>query len=134
MDAVIATGGELYPVLEINARLNMSSYQGGVTERYQPDGHVALARHYPLRLAGPVPFDELARTLAPVLDRTGPERFVVTCFGTVNADADRPPPFDGRLYALLVAPDQERLAALDDAARAALAGLAAPAPAPEESR
>ncbi|AVT28383.1 hypothetical protein C6361_01460 [Plantactinospora sp. BC1] len=129
VDAVVATGGELYPVLEINARLNMSSYQGGVTERYQPDGHVALARHYPLRLAAPVSFDELARTLGPVLDRTGAERFLITCFGTVNADADRPPPFDGRLYALLVAADQAGLAALDDAARAALAGLA-----PDERR
>ncbi|MFY1670282.1 ATP-grasp domain-containing protein [Plantactinospora sp. WMMB334] len=125
VDAVVATGGELYPVLEINARLNMSSYQGGVTERHQRDGQMALARHYPLRLAAPVSFDQLARTLAPVLERDGAERFVVTCFGTVNADADRPAPFDGRLYALLVAADQERLAALDRAAQAALADLTA---------
>ncbi|MFY1693128.1 ATP-grasp domain-containing protein [Plantactinospora sp. WMMB782] len=124
VDAVVATGGELYPVLEINARLNMSSYQGGVTELCQRPGQVALARHYPLRLAAPVSFAEVARTLAPVLDRDDGQRFVVTCFGTVNADADRPPPFDGRLYALLVAADPERLSALDDAAGALLAGLA----------
>ncbi|MBF9129257.1 hypothetical protein I0C86_09750 [Plantactinospora sp. S1510] len=124
VDAILTTADVLYPVLEINARLNMSSYQGSVTEHCQPPGLVAFARHYPLRLPAPVGFDELAGALAPVLHRDGPERFIITCFGTVNADADRPPPFDGRLYALLVAEDQAGLTALDDAARAALAHLA----------
>jgi hypothetical protein len=120
VDAVIGADGTVYPVLEINARLNMSTYQGSVTELCQPAGHVALARHYPLRLTRPCGFDELSGVLDPVLDRFGTEQFVITCFGTVNADADREPPFAGRLYAVLIAPDRTRLDALDSAVRSAL--------------
>ncbi|MER6797962.1 ATP-grasp domain-containing protein, partial [Amycolatopsis mediterranei] len=120
VDAVVGADGTVYPVLEINARLNMSTYQGSVTEHCQPAGHVALARHYPLRLTRPCGFDELTGVLNPVLGRFGTERFVITCFGTVNADADREPPFGGRLYAVLIAPDRTRLDALDSAVRSAL--------------
>jgi Pre ATP-grasp domain/Carbamoyl-phosphate synthase L chain, ATP binding domain len=62
-DAIVGADGAVYPVLEINARLNMSSYQGGVTELFQPPGHVALARHYPLRLHRPVTFGEVRAAL-----------------------------------------------------------------------
>jgi hypothetical protein len=120
VDAVVGIDGVVYPVLEINARLNMSTYQGSVTERCQPAGHVALARHYTLRLTEPCAFGELSGVLDPVLGRFPTERFVITCFGTVNADADREPPFAGRLYAVLVAPDRARLAALDTAVRSAI--------------
>lgn len=123
IDAIVDSDENLYPVLEVNARLNMSTYQGGVTERCQGPGQVAMARHYPLRLDRPRTFDEVRRTLAPVLDRRDGERFVVTCFGTVNANTRQSTPFEGRLYALLVARDRRRLAALDDATTDALRHL-----------
>jgi hypothetical protein len=126
VDAIVDSDEQLYPVLEINARLNMSTYQGGVTEQFQRPGQVAMARHYPLRLTGACGFDDLRRTLGPILHPREDERLLVTCFGTVNANAHRPAPFDGRLYALLVAPDQHRLAALDGAIGSALAHFPAP--------
>jgi len=99
----------------------------GVEWRYAgheaEDGHLRIHlndRHYPLRLTGPCGFDELTGVLDPVLGRFGTERFVITCFGTVNANADREPPFAGRLYAVLIAPDHTRLDALDSAVRSAL--------------
>jgi D-alanine-D-alanine ligase-like ATP-grasp enzyme len=120
VDAIVGRDEEIYPVLEINARLNMSTYQGSVTELLQPPGHLALAKHYPVRLMGPRTFGELRDALGKVLEPRAGEQFVVTCFGTVNANSHTPPPFEGRLYALLVAPDRARLAALDTAARAAI--------------
>jgi len=120
VDAILGQDDVLYPVLEINARLNMSTYQGGVTERLVPSGHVCLARHYPLRLAAPVAFADVRRVLRPALDA---RQVVITCFGTVNANAGGEPPFEGRLYTMLVAPDRTRLARLDSEVTAALTTL-----------
>ncbi|MGW6288693.1 preATP grasp domain-containing protein [Streptomyces sp. NPDC055107] len=114
VDALLGADDLVYPVLEINARLNMSSYQGRVTELFQRPGGVALAKHYPLRLDAPVPFEEVAEALGPLADPpedgTG---LVITCFGTVNAQADSPPPFGGRLYSVLFAHDARQLTELD---------------------
>ncbi|MEU7689922.1 ATP-grasp domain-containing protein [Microbispora hainanensis] len=136
IDAIVAEDERVYPVLEINARLNMSTYQGGMTELFHQPGHVALARHYPVRSAAPIVFDDLRRVLGPLLSPAPGGRVVVTCFGTVNAGTVNAgtvnagtgdgPPHQGRLYTLLTAPDHDRLAALDEAARAALAGVLQP--------
>jgi hypothetical protein len=123
VDAILGLDGLLYPLLEINARLNMSTYQGGVTERLLPDGYSCLARHYPLRLAARTPFDAVRAALGPLLDDHDGERVVITCAGTVNANATDTAPFEGRLYAILVAPDRARLARLDAAAETALTTL-----------
>jgi phosphoribosylaminoimidazole carboxylase (NCAIR synthetase) len=120
VDAIVGSDETIYPVLEINARLNMSTYQGSVTELLQPPGHMALAKHYPLRMMRERTFGELRQALGGVLEPRADERFIVTCFGTVNASSHTQPPFEGRLYALLVAPDRDRLTALDQAAQAAL--------------
>ncbi|ANZ40458.1 hypothetical protein BBK82_35035 [Lentzea guizhouensis] len=100
VDAILDADDVLHPVLEINARLNMSTYQGGVVERLVPPGHSCLARHYPVRDVG---FDEIRRVLPP--------QVVVTCFGTVAA---------GRLYTMSFAPDRTALEALDAATATAL--------------
>ncbi|MGW2326898.1 preATP grasp domain-containing protein [Streptomyces sp. NPDC001700] len=120
VDAILGTDDTLYPVLEINARLNMSSYQGPVTERFLSSGS-ALAKHYALDLEGPVRFHEIASALGP-LAPSGPggTGAVITCFGTVNAEAHRRPPFEGRLYTLLFARDRDALTALDAEVREAL--------------
>ncbi|MFI8083057.1 hypothetical protein ACIF6L_19960 [Kitasatospora sp. NPDC086009] len=114
VDALLGQDDLVYPVLEINARLNMSSYQGQVTERFLAPGGAALAKHYPLRISAPVSFDEVAHALGdlarPPVDGNG---LVVTCFGTVNAQAGTSLPFDGRLYTLLFAADRHGLGDLD---------------------
>jgi hypothetical protein len=110
VDAILAEDHTLYPVLEINARLNMSTYQGSVCELFQPAGSVALAKHFDL--AGPRDFASVRHALEPLLDG----RLVVTCAGTVDAATP------GRLYALLVAPDMAGLEALDAEARRRLDG------------
>jgi hypothetical protein len=127
IDAIAAADGRLFPVLEINARLNMSTYQGGITELFQGAGEAALARHYPVRSAAPLGFGDIRRALGPLLAPSDDGRLIVTCFGTVNAGHnDGRPPYLGRLYTLLIAPDHDRLTALDRAARTALAGVLQP--------
>jgi hypothetical protein len=124
IDALLTVDDVLHPVLEINARLTMSTYQGRVLERFHPPGSIATARHYPLRLAKPVTFDEVGHALGdlakPPVDGTG---VLVTCFGTVNAQAAVSTPFEGRLYAVLVAKSHDELWALDAQVERALAPL-----------
>jgi hypothetical protein len=110
VDALLGVDDLVYPVVEINARLNMSSYQGRIVERFLEPGGTALARHYPLRLAEPVAFEELAGAIGLEPPDAG---VVITCFGTVNAQSGSGAPFHGRLYAVLLAADREELDALD---------------------
>lgn len=119
VDAILGADGTLYPVLEINARLNMSSYQGAVTERFLTSG-AALAKHYTLELERPVDFAEIEAAVRPPAPDGTSAGAVITCFGTVNAEADRRPPFQGRLYTVLFAEHRDALAAVDDTVRAAL--------------
>lgn len=127
VDAMVDPDGGLYPVLEINARHNMSTYQVRLQERFVGPHQVALARHYPLRPAAPLSFDAVRRALdGLLLDRAGGTGLVVNNFATVNAAAGTGPAgagFDGRLYGLLVADTEDELTALD---AGVTAGLAAP--------
>ncbi|MFW5418667.1 hypothetical protein J0910_18810 [Nocardiopsis sp. CNT-189] len=118
VDALLGADGLLYPVLEINARLNMSSYQGRAMERFHRPGSRALAKHYALRPRRPIGFAELTEALgglaAPPEDGHGA---LIACFGTLNVRGggrgDSARPAEGRLYTILFAPDGERLAELD---------------------
>ncbi|MER6385807.1 ATP-grasp domain-containing protein [Streptomyces sp. NPDC001250] len=115
VDALLGADERIYPVVEINARLNMSTYQGRVTERFLPPDGVAMAKHYPLRLEEPVSFGELADAIGVRTEpAVGEPHAVITCFGTVNAqdNGDRTP-FDGRLYVVLFARDRAELDLLD---------------------
>ncbi|MEU8180118.1 ATP-grasp domain-containing protein [Micromonospora sp. NPDC049044] len=116
IDAIRTDDDGLYPVLEINARNNMSTYQVALQEKLLPGGHAALARHYPVRLRQPLPFSGLRTALGDLL-LTGPggEGVVIANFATVNAAAGTAEEFDGRLYTFLVAPTAERLSGLDRA-------------------
>ncbi|MHC0433713.1 preATP grasp domain-containing protein [Streptomyces sp. O3] len=115
VDAIVTTSEELLPVLEINARNNMSTYQTGLQERFMPPGTVGLARQYELRLAGRRDFGWLRRTLGGLLFTPDTGRgLLVNNFATVNAAAaDDGRPHQGRLYGLLIAADQAELDALD---------------------
>ncbi|WP_329182060.1 ATP-grasp domain-containing protein (plasmid) [Streptomyces decoyicus] len=123
VDALLDTEGGVYPVIEINARSNMSTYQVRLQERFIGDGRCALARHYPLRLTRPLPFGSLADLLRGLLlEEDAGSGLLVNNFATVNAGHTVRPgePFDGRLYGLVVADSVDELSALDDAVTARL--------------
>ncbi|HEX4704918.1 MAG TPA: hypothetical protein VH352_22505 [Pseudonocardiaceae bacterium] len=115
IDALLMPDGSVYPMIEINARNNMSTYQVRLQERFVPPDGVALAKHYPLRLHRPMPFYQVRELLAGLLvARPGGNGLLINNFATVNAAAATGSPFDGRLYGLVVAESTARLAALDD--------------------
>ncbi|GAA4715840.1 ATP-grasp domain-containing protein [Phytohabitans rumicis] len=126
VDAMVDPDGGLYPVVEINARNNMSTYQVSLQERFLADGAVALARQYPLRLTRPLPFGAVRDAVGDLLLRgTGQTGLLVHNFATVNAAApggDAAAAFDGRLYGLLIADTPERLDAMDNEIARRLAG------------
>ncbi|MFD7450281.1 hypothetical protein [Kitasatospora sp. NPDC059827] len=131
VDAMVDPDEGLYPVIEINARNNMSTYQNVVHEGgLAGPGDVAVARHYPLRLTRPLPFAGIAEVLGGLLldglSPTGlpsdgrsarPRGLFVNNYATVNAAhgtaADGPEGFEGRLYGVLVGGSDEEIAAID---------------------
>ncbi|MFI0975846.1 ATP-grasp domain-containing protein [Streptomyces sp. NPDC021093] len=130
VDAMVDPAGGLYPLVEINARNNMSTYQERVRDRCIPEGKVALATQYPVTLRGPLPFARLADLLEGLLLTPGaPAGLLVNNYATVNAAAHRlrtdegRHTFDGRLYAIAVADSDDRLAALDHQTAARLAAF-----------
>ncbi|WP_240662601.1 ATP-grasp domain-containing protein [Streptomyces sp. WAC 06738] len=126
VDALVRTDGSLLPVLEINARNNMSTYQTRLHEQCVPADAVVLARQYDVRLPAPVPFDRLAAALGPLLfDRAAGRGALPDNHATVNAafaGPEAPPaaPADGRFHFLLAAPGQAAADALDAAVAARL--------------
>jgi hypothetical protein len=121
VDALVTRDGTVHPVLEINARFNMSTYQGRVLETIGAGLPASLAGMQALHLDRPLPFAELRAVLGPLLE-VDPVRggLVVTCFGTVNTMADRGTPFDGRLYTIALGPDRAAVAALAEQGRRVL--------------
>ncbi|MFE9139195.1 ATP-grasp domain-containing protein [Streptomyces sp. NPDC007355] len=127
VDAMIDPEGGLYPVVEINARHNMSTYQVGLEERFVRDGRIAVARHYPLRLTAPLSFAETRDLLDGLL--FDPDRgtgLLVNNHATVNAGfaetaEQAAPTVDGRLYGVLVEVSDARVGTLDTEIAARLA-------------
>ncbi|WP_432560190.1 ATP-grasp domain-containing protein [Granulicoccus sp. GXG6511] len=124
IDALTVTDGTLHPLIEINARFNMSTYQLPAQAAFGAQEGPALARHYELRTKGPMTFDEVAGRLGPLLARPGDDEGVVVLnHATLNAAHAVTEPGQeaaGRLYVLIVSPDPERLVSLDTAAALAL--------------
>ena len=126
VDALVDAAGTLFPILEINARNNMSTYQLPIQERLLEQGSVAVAKYYPLQLTRALGFSELHRALGPHLLRPGDRcGALVQNFATVNAGATSPAsePFAGRLYTLSFARSSADLAELDAAVRTRLASM-----------
>uniref|UniRef100_A0AAU2V3V7 ATP-grasp domain-containing protein n=1 Tax=Streptomyces sp. NBC_00003 TaxID=2903608 RepID=A0AAU2V3V7_9ACTN len=127
VDAMVDPAGELYPVVEINARNNMSTYQVRLQERFVGPGQIAVARHYPVKSTEPLPFERAGALLDGLLfDRGRGTGLLVNNYATVNAgfptDGGRPAaPVAGRLYGLLVADSDDGIDALDTEITARLA-------------
>ncbi|MGC5364170.1 ATP-grasp domain-containing protein [Streptomyces sp. DT24] len=125
VDAMTDPEGGVYPVVEINARHNMSTYQSRLQEAFIGPGQCALARHYPVRLRAPLGFGRLRAQLADLLfTGAGSGGLLVNNFATVNAAATRDgTSYEGRLYGLLIGDSPRRLDETDKAITARLAAL-----------
>ncbi|NMO53358.1 ATP-grasp domain-containing protein [Actinoplanes sp. TBRC 11911] len=109
VDAMLDPDGRLYPVTEINARNNMSTYQETLLELLELTGRTALARHYPVVVPGGVPFAGLRDALGDLLltDKNA-SGMVVNNFATVTAAES------GRLYGILLGSGLDAVRDLDD--------------------
>jgi hypothetical protein len=127
VDAIITTDGTLFPVIEINARNNMSTYLTGVAERIGDAGSHGLAMQVDLQLSRPIRYDEVAAVLdGEALDPNWRRGFLVTCFASVNAAAqftDGSRPFRGRLHGVAVGSSPSDVARLEQDVRARLRTL-----------
>lgn len=131
IDALTERDGGLLPLVEINARNTLATYQTRLHELLldeAPPGTTTMARQYELRLTEPLGFAELRSHLAELLHVPGrPGGLLVHGYATVNAAAPARDgrgaglPFTGRLHALAVASTQPELDALDAAVTARLA-------------
>lgn len=124
VDAMTDPQGGLYPVVEINARHNMSTYQTRLQERFLGPGSHALARHYPVRLRTPLAFGRLRTLLGELLFTSSGSGLLVGNFATVNAAATEDgTPYEGRLHGLLIGDSPRSLERTDEAITARLAAL-----------
>ncbi|MEU3978272.1 ATP-grasp domain-containing protein [Streptomyces bacillaris] len=124
VDAMTDPQGGLYPVVEINARHNMSTYQTRLQERFLGPGSHALARHYPVRLRTPLGFGRLRSLLGELLFTGSGSGLLVGNFATVNAAATEDgTPYEGRLHGLLIGDSPRSLERTDEAITARLAAL-----------
>jgi hypothetical protein len=116
IDSIIDREGKVYPVLEINARLNMSSYQLGLDWLIASRSRL-WAKYYPLTLRRPLSFTELRGCLGPDLFVSAQNKagVLIQNFATVNVNfnPNDAAPFKGRLYVLIVGTDFEEVAKID---------------------
>lgn len=112
VDAMIDPDGGLYPVTEINARNNMSTYQESLLELVGGAGRTVLARHYPVMRNARSPFTALRAALGDtLLTEKRDDGLVVNNFATVGAGQGADVP--GRLYGLVFGRDIEAVNAID---------------------
>jgi hypothetical protein len=116
IDSIIDREGSIYPVLEINARLNMSSYQLGLEWLIDPRSCV-MAKYYPLLLKRPLSFTELKAHLGRDLfvSPRNNAGALIQNFATVNVNFNPSDvaPFKGRLYVLIVGTNFEHVVQID---------------------
>ncbi|MYU24060.1 ATP-grasp domain-containing protein [Streptomyces sp. SID8352] len=124
VDAMTDPKGGVYPVVEINARHNMSTYQSRLQEAFIGPGRHALARHYPVRLRTPLGFGRLRGLLGDLLFTGSGGGLLVNNFATVNAAAGGDgTSYEGRLHGLLIGDSPRSLDSTDEAITARLAAL-----------
>ncbi|MFE5729542.1 ATP-grasp domain-containing protein [Streptomyces sp. NPDC056528] len=108
VDALVARDGTLYPCLEINARLNMATYQNGIAERFVRAGQYALAGAVELRVSRAHRFAEVREALGELLLTAGSGTGVlVNNFATLNAAVTPGRESHGRVYAVAIADSAE---------------------------
>ncbi len=115
IDSIIGAEGDVYPLLEINARFNMSTYHLGI-EKLGAPGFKAIAKYYPLSLRKRLDFTILKNHIRCHLFKNGGNGYgaIIQNFATVNVNCkDDGEPFPGRLYVLIIEKSFEQAALLD---------------------
>lgn len=129
IDAIVDSAGVIYPLLELNARLNMSTYELAL-DRFVGCDQFADYTSYSFRLAARVTFAELATYLRPYLLEPGIRRagVMVHCFSTLNAnvEAGRGRWVRGRVHCLLVGRSPAHVHAIGQEVYAALTAPGSP--------
>ena len=114
VDAMLEPGGGVLPIVEINARNNMSTYQRRIEAEFMKPGQLALAKHYVLQLTAPIGFAAVSECLGELLlARPGQSGLVVNNFATVNAASGAAGGFHGRLYGVLLGADDCEVERMD---------------------
>jgi hypothetical protein len=126
VDAIIDTEGVLYPMLEINARFNMSTYQAKIDQLVDDRSAHARAKKYDLRLGTELSYGSLAKGLGELVyasNRRG--GIIVNNFATVNAAFATGPETTGpetdntssgtpgRLYAVVIGETEQAIDQID---------------------
>lgn len=115
IDSVVDREGKIYPVLEINARFNMSTYQLSLERALEP-GTAFIVKNYSLLLKSLLRFQDLAGRLGTSLfGLNGSMRGVgVMCFATVNCNmTPSVKKAKGRLYVFIAGKDFSEIDFLD---------------------
>lgn len=116
IDSVIAKDGTVYPLLEINARFNMSTFHLAIEERLG-NGYSALAKYYKLKLKETLPFEALSSALGSNLySRASGRGVIVLNFAAVNCNVCQKASSSarGRLYVMLIGDSHDDVTRLDE--------------------
>jgi Pre ATP-grasp domain/Carbamoyl-phosphate synthase L chain, ATP binding domain len=115
IDSIIDREGTVYPVLEINARFNMSTYELRLDEIIAPEME-KVVKYYPLALSQPLNFLDLSSALGSDMFHAGSQSGIgVFCFATANCNfrPDAALPAKGRLYVFIAGRDAAHIDHLD---------------------
>jgi hypothetical protein len=117
IDSIIDRQGLVYPVLEINARFNMSTYELRLDEMMD-SGLDKIVKYYPLVLNEPLNFNKLSSSLGNnMFTRHSRLGIGVFCFATANCNF-RPGaslPVKGRIYVFIAGRNAAEVERLDSA-------------------
>ena len=115
IDAILDTNNIIWPNLEINARLNMSTYQNRIQEEWISNDRMALAKHYEIKKENIMPFLEIRNKLGNlVFSSKKREGLLINNFATVNAGfTENGTPFKGRLYGIIIGQDLDSINIMD---------------------
>ena len=115
VDSIVDREGNVYPILEINARFNMSTYQLSLERALEP-GARFIVKNYQLFLQNRVRFQDLARGLGEALFgvRGRMSGVGIMCFATVNCNVkSSASQAKGRLYVFIAGKDSSEIDSLD---------------------
>lgn len=112
LDAMIGLDGTLYPCVEINARLNMSTYHTRLLQEWVPEGKHVLIRPFSFSKAAPLSFARIQQALHLHLYAPGASKGIVLCaYAPVNeSDLDGR---RGKLYTAIIGDSEEECTQLE---------------------
>lgn len=106
VDAMIGTDGELYPCIEINARMNMSTYLLRIISEWLPEKKTLISRTFGINKKGTLSFAQVkAKLREELFTKEKGVGVLIFTWGAVNVNARNDEGNYGRVYALIVGND-----------------------------